>query len=104
MPLDHWAKAMPFTLTILWGVVGLLTLLGGYLVVINYLCLVAASQGKHSSMLPLLGGLFLAIALFICPLPHVRQYAWLPFVLDLGCLPLLIECLRFFVIQKGHKR
>jgi len=96
---------MPLTITLLWVMVGILAVMGGYLTIMNYLCLAAAVfHHKHSSMIPLLGGLFLAIALLACPLHSVQAYVWVPFVIDLGCLALLIDCFRFFIIQKGHKR
>ena len=47
------------------------------------------ARRKRSSMIPLIGGLLFAVAMFICPLPAMKRWAWVPLIADLGCAPLL---------------
>jgi hypothetical protein len=42
---------------------------------------------KTSSWIPLLGGVFGALALLSMPMQGVRWYWWLPLILDWGSLP-----------------
>ena len=84
--------------------IAVLTFMGGWLVMMNYACIIVwYTQRRHSSTSPLLGGLFLAGAMLLCPLAGVRAFAWLPFVLDTGCLYLLVACVYWFGIKKIHK-
>ena len=39
--------------------------------------------------LPLVGGISGALAVLLCPLAGTNRWAWLPAVLDVGCLPFL---------------
>ena len=48
------------------------------------------SGRRLPSVVPLVGGLSGAVALVLCPVRSVPRYAWLPLVLDVGCLPSLI--------------
>lgn len=36
---------------------------------------------------PLIGGVLGALAVFVLPVPTLRGYWWLPFVIDWGCAP-----------------
>ena len=50
-------------------------------------------RDKFESLIPLVGGIFGAMGLFILPVSHARQFSWLPLVLDIGCGPLLVAAL-----------
>jgi hypothetical protein len=39
---------------------------------------------KRASMIPLIGGVLLAVGLLICPVPGVRRWCWIPLILDLS--------------------
>lgn len=87
-----------------WVIAALLAFMGGWVIVMNYACVVVwLARRKHSSTVPLFGGLFFAGAMLLCPLPGVRTFAWLPLVVDIGCLPLLAQCMYSFGIQRKHK-
>ena len=45
---------------------------------------------KHSSMVPLLGGLLGTVALIIVPLDGARFWWWVPLIVDLGSAPLMV--------------
>ena len=69
-----------------WVASGIVALLGGWAILGNYATVIRwYVRRKHGSLVPLFGGLLFAAAMFISPLPGVRRWAWLPFVVDLGC-------------------
>jgi hypothetical protein len=65
--------------------------LGAWATIGNY---AAIMQRKGGSLSPLLGGLLLAAAMFLYPAARVRHYAWIPLVLDPGCL-VMFACALF---------
>jgi hypothetical protein len=66
---------------------GILGLLGAWIIVGNWwLVLRWYIFRKHDSLIPLFGGLLFALAMFIYPEPRVRHLAWIPFLVDLGCV------------------
>jgi hypothetical protein len=79
----------------------LLTLFGGGCIVGNYATVIAwYVRHKYGSLVPLMGGMTVAFALWFCPLPGIRLWAWIPLVVDLGCLYLFASCLYHFVFKK----
>lgn len=46
---------------------------------------------RGPSPIIMIGGLFGMIGLLTLPLPELRAWAWVPLVLDVGCLPLLVR-------------
>lgn len=70
----------------------ILILVGGYLVIINAM---AAYKGyvkkQHSSRAPLLGGLLMAIGISQIPVQALQPFWWVPFLVDYGCLPMVLE-------------
>ncbi len=55
------------------------------------------------SWIPLLAGCFGAAALFLLPIPGVKHWWWLPFLLDWGSLPGIIHTLIFHLTSKEKK-
>lgn len=62
-----------------------------------------AMRRKASSWVPLLGGLFGAIACYLSPFPVANRYYWLPFVLDWGSIPGLLYTVVYLAWQRGVK-
>jgi hypothetical protein len=50
------------------------------------------SRRHGPSVIPFLPGVAGALALWVTPLPSLRPYAWVPLVVDYGCLPYLAGC------------
>ena len=44
-------------------------------------------ERKHSSAVPLIGGLCGVAACYLLPVPVVREWWWLPLLLDYGSVP-----------------
>ncbi len=54
----------------------------------NLVSLVNARIHRSSTSLVLFfGGVAGVVAMLICPVPHTTRWAWVPAVLDLGCIP-----------------
>lgn len=79
----------------------LVTTLGLFLIVMNWAIAYRTHvKGEHSSGVPLLGGLFLAIGVANTPFEALHPYIWSAFVLDYGCLPLLLHIIWHQVMGK----
>jgi len=75
-----------------WILSGLFGLLGSWIIILNYSMVISwYRHRRHSSRIPLLGGLCLMAGMLASPLPGVTRYAWVPLVIDLGCLFTLVE-------------
>ncbi len=84
------------------------------LVLLTLSCLACVSNGidawewfrhrRHSSSLPLIGGLFGALGLLILPLPQLASWWWLPFFLDYASLPWLLYTLGYLLWALYNKR
>jgi hypothetical protein len=46
---------------------------------------------SFSSWVPLLGGLLGALSFWLAPVPEMRRFWWVPFVIDYGCVIGLTE-------------
>jgi len=69
-----------------WILSGLFGLLGSWIIILNYSMVISwYRHRRHSSRIPLLGGLCLMAGMLASPLPGVTRYAWVPLVIDLGC-------------------
>jgi hypothetical protein len=63
-----------------------LGLLGGSIIVANYAIVIRwYVRRQHSSLVPLLGGLLFATAMYIFPGSSLRRWSWVPLIADLGC-------------------
>jgi hypothetical protein len=69
----------------------ILGVLGGLVIVANWVIAISASRSKrHMSMVPVVGAALAAVALLL--VEGLRRWAWLPIVLDLGTLGMLAAC------------
>ena len=57
---------------------------------------------KHSSSIPLFGGLFLFISLFIIIISPYKALSFISFIIDYGSFPLIIHTI-FFMIKNKNK-
>jgi len=88
-----------------WLVSGALALLGSWIIILNYWVVISwYLHRRHSSRIPLLGGLCLMAGMLASPLPGVTRYAWVPLVIDLGCLFTLVDFLYAVVWLQVFKR
>ena len=72
---------------IAWAFAVVLALLGGWVTALNYRVFYLEFTGQRQrSWIPLLGGFLAFLGLAACPVPAVRRLAWLPIVLDPGCV------------------
>lgn len=58
---------------------------------------------KHSSSIPLFGGLFLFISLIIIIKTPYKALSFIPFILDYGSFPLMIHTIWFLIKNKNKK-
>ncbi len=88
-----------------WIVSGGLALLGSWIILLNYWIVISwYFHRRHHSRIPLLGGLCLMAAMLGSPLPGVTRYAWVPLLIDLGCLFTLVDFLYAVVWLQMLKR
>ena len=82
-----------------WVLAGLFTLLGGWIIVANYAgVIVWYLRGENHSMTPLIGGFLACFGMLACPMPAVEKVAWVPFIVDLGCVFLLVSSIVHLVV------
>jgi hypothetical protein len=81
---------------------GLLLAFGALGVVTNLGCLWTVyvfRKRRGVSLVPFVGGLCGAAGLLVCPARGVAYYAWVPLVVDPGCL-LLLACFAVFLWRR----
>ena len=66
--------------------------LSNWFTVVNYLI-----NKKHSSWIPLIGGIAGSASLLVYQNPNLHIYWWIPLVIDWGCLPGLFFSLLYFI-------
>ena len=52
------------------------------------------------SWAPIVGGLLGAIAIAVLPIRGITKWCWLPFIVDFGCLPVLILTIIAYALTK----
>ena len=83
----------------------ILGLLGGWIIIGNWWLFIRWHIfRKHASLVPLVGGLLFALAMFIYPEPGVRNLAWIPFLVDLGCVVSIPGYFYSFFVLKCFKK
>ena len=83
-----------------WLIAVSLGLFGACGTVCNYACIASwLFRGEHRSMVPFVGGVCMALAWLMCPAVSSRGWAWIPLVLDPGCLLLLLVSVPFFIVM-----
>jgi hypothetical protein len=83
-----------------WVVASLLGFLGGWIILGNWI--ISAKRGG-GSLVPLMGGLILALALVVVPVAKLNSLWWSPLLGDLGCVPLLFLAGAGFLWSKISK-
>jgi uncharacterized membrane protein YuzA (DUF378 family) len=87
--------------TIQWAVSSVFLALFVFVATLNWMTVWAAIfRGKHSSWVPLVGGLFGVAGVWLLPIAHSHFYWWLPLILDWGCLPGLLSTAWFFAFRR----
>jgi hypothetical protein len=91
--------------TLYWMIAAPLFLCGAFIIFMNYyawLYLGYARRGHHSPV-PFIGGGLCAVALLVSPFAEVRPWAWVPLLLDPGCVYLIGLFIYSAVVTKGFK-
>src|SRR5262245_21572106 len=76
-------KIASWLCTTIFGIAGILFVAANVRIVILWIV-----RRQSGSLIPLIGGSALAIAMLVCPWPGIGRWAWIPVVVDLGCAPL----------------
>jgi hypothetical protein len=84
-----------------WFISLLLLFLGGWAMITNW---VIPLRPKGGSLIPVIGGVFVAIAFVTIPFKVLHGFWWLPLIVDLGCLPLLVLAGGHFAWRSLTKR
>lgn len=70
-----------------WVVTTALGGLGAWVIACNFACITMwLAHRRHASLVPLVGGLLTSAALLACPIRGSFRFAWVPLVIDPGCL------------------
>ena len=57
---------------------------------------------RWASLIPFIGGILGAIGLGISPIDSLRNYWWMPFLIDLGCVPVLTWTAIYHLFHHRH--
>jgi hypothetical protein len=72
---------------LMWLISLLLLFLGGWITIANW---IIPLRPKGGTLIPIIGGVFVAIAFATVPLEVLHSFWWVPLIVDLGCVPLLV--------------
>jgi H+/Cl- antiporter ClcA len=76
----------------MWAISLILICVGGYVVVMNWFVVFQwMFAKKHSSWIPLVGGVIAALGVGLIPNTEARSYWWIPLILDWGSVPGLLH-------------
>jgi hypothetical protein len=89
--------ALRWIATALLGGVWLLLAVGHVMSVIGVLL-----TKRSTSLIPLVGGVAGALSLIVCPYPGTARWAWVPALLDLGCIPMVASTLAKVLFHLGE--
>jgi hypothetical protein len=79
-----------------WVFFALLVLFGGWVILANW---TTPFRRKGGSMVPVVGGMLVAIGFAISPVDDLHWLWWAPLVVDLGSVPLFLFMAVFFLWQ-----
>lgn len=81
-------------------------LIGGYVVMMNWLVVVQwIVRKKHSSWIPIVGGAFVTSGMIIVPYSNADELWWVPLFADWGCIPgLTLTGLHYIWLRLKHGR
>ncbi len=86
-----------------WILTALLAVYGAGFIATNYAtAIVWYARHKHGSLVPLMGGVAVGVAMLVCPITGVKPWAWIPLVVDLGCAYLFGGWLYHHLFKKRH--
>jgi hypothetical protein len=96
---------MPHGIIYLSLFAGFLFLAGAYFIFQNYYSWIylGMARKKHISPLPLLGGLLCHLGMRGAPIAGIRSWAWLPWIVDPGCVFLVGLFIYTAIVTKGFK-
>ncbi len=86
-----------------WSVAVALLGLSAWIAILNACVAWIGLRGRKSppSSIPLIGGMFGVIGLWVMPGGVGRAWAWLPLVLDFGCLLLVCRVVIYSWLHRG---
>ena len=89
-----------------WLFLGFVFLGGAYFMFLNYYHRIypLLARKKGSSPLPLLGGLLCHAAMRVAPIAGVRAWAWVPWIVDPGCVFLVGLFFHTAIVTRGFNR
>ena len=88
-----------------WVLPGLLGLVGCWIIFLNFsVVYVWFLRREHHSFIPLLGGCLAGLAMLASPLPGVVRFAWIPLIVDLGCLFSFLSFIYAVVVLRCFSR
>jgi CHASE2 domain-containing sensor protein len=87
-----------------WLITSTLGILGAWLTALNWSCIVIwYARRRHHSMIPLVGGGSLALALLACPMAGTTRWAWIPLIVDPGCLLMMLLLVPLTMKTRGFR-
>lgn len=91
---DNILYYIKYTFIIISGFLGL------WIILTNWrIFWVNIRKNRHSSWIPILGGLFLGISFFLIPNNSFRWLFWIAFIIDWGSLPGTVYTIIWYVIH-----
>lgn len=84
-----------------WLLAGALLLVGAYLSVLNWICVVQGLRGRSSSSwMPLAGGVLGMAGCLVAPGDALEPWWWIPLVVDFGSAPGLTYTLVYYAFVR----
>src|SRR2546421_71783 len=88
-----------------WLLPGLLGLVACWIILLNFsVVFLWCVRREHHSFIPLLGGCLAALAMLVSPPTGIARFAWIPLIVDLGCLYSFLGFLYAVVVLRCFSR
>jgi hypothetical protein len=84
-----------------WLAFSILLFVGAWVIIANWVIPLRRGGG---SLIPIIGGVFVAIAFAVVPVDTIRWLWWVPLIVDLGCLPILLLATGAFIWRTVSRR
>ncbi len=96
---------MTFGMIIHWLITALAFLSGAFVISMNYYSwlYLGITRREHHSPIPFFGGVLCSVALLFSPIAEARSWAWLPLILDPGCIYLVGLFIYSAIVTRGFK-
>lgn len=85
-----------FFIAIVLGLLGLIIITTNWIAIIRY----KHNNEVHFSLIPILGGVSFCISFVVITDNPYRWLCWIAFLLDVGCLPMIIGALIRKIVNK----